>query len=282
MSSPKKISDLDDQVIENLKKVKVIYSDLDGSMLGPGGNFFLSAERRPVIVPAEKLVALKKAGIEIVLVSGRSHIQLSEMARMLGVSDYIAEMGCQIVYGRTDIHPNYGYDQSGGSLYDSIDKSGAPRLLLDTYRGRLEYHLPWSENRLCTHLFRGSVDTAEANDLLNAEGLGDLKLIDNGRIRTRGGLTFVGRVNAYHLLPADSGKASAVSLDRRRRTVDKGEAIAIGDAVADLEMADNVGCFFLIDNGNVGAEMITGAENIYVTTEKMGLGWAEVIALITG
>ena len=41
-----------------------------------------------------------------------------------------------------------------GSIYDQIEASGAPALLLEHYRSRPEYHTPWSIGREVSHLFR--------------------------------------------------------------------------------------------------------------------------------
>ena len=44
---------------------------------------------------------------------------------------------------------------SEGTIYEQIEASGAPALLLERYAGRLEYHTPWSTGREVSHLFRG-------------------------------------------------------------------------------------------------------------------------------
>ena len=57
-------------------------------------------------------------------------------------------------------------------------------LLLGHYMGKLEYHSPWHRNRDISHLLRGSVDAAEVDELLAATGHDNLRLVDNGVIRS--------------------------------------------------------------------------------------------------
>ena len=62
------------------------------------------------------------------------------------------------------------------------------------------------------------------------------------------------------------------------------EVIALGDSVADIEMASAVGSFFLVRehvqaDENLRRE-IARYDNIYITDEQMNLGWAEVARII--
>ena len=97
----------------------------------------------------------------------------------------------------------------GRTIHAQIEETGAPALLLERYAGRLEPHSPWHANREVSHLFRGLVDAGEANELLGAEGHADLRLVDNGEIEDG--------LHAFHLIPAVSSKAAAVSAHMRAR-----------------------------------------------------------------
>ncbi len=259
------------------EKIRVLYSDLDGSMLGPGGNFFLSAEKKSTLLPSISLLALKEKGVDITLISGRSVAQLKELSRVLGIDNYIAEAGCQIVRSGKSIGRTYDYNHGDSrTLHEAITASGAPALLLEAFKGKLEYHTPWSDNRSCSHLFRGEIDLSIANDRLLRSGFEKLKLIDNGVVHRKGDLIDVGEVHSYHLLPIETDKAAAIAIDAKERGLALEELAAIGDSLADISMAKVVSMFFLIDNNNyratLGAEKL---ENILLTKKKMGLGWAE-------
>lgn len=269
---------------------RVLYSDLDGTLLGPGGCLFLDAEKRLTLTPAKAIMTCHFSGIDVVLVSGRRRAQLQSDARVFGFNNWIAEMGCQIVYNKGElVVDNIGDFQSGElTVYEAVESAGGPKLLLDAFPGRLEYHTPWSGEREFTHLLRGYLDVEGANDLLARSGYEELKLMDNGRVhRISAGLSVdLPEIHAYHLLPKASGKASAVLKDREIRGIPQEATVAIGDSEADLELADEVGLLFLVANALTENHDIAGKaaarENVVVTNHAMGLGWAEAVGYLTG
>ncbi|MDI6891988.1 MAG: HAD hydrolase family protein [Actinomycetota bacterium] len=268
---------------ENLGRVRVVYTDVDGTLLGPGGCLFLAANKKYTLKPAKAIIAAQKRGLDIVMISGRSARQLHGDARILGLKNYIAELGCQIVYdlGRKNILNVGDFPCEGKTVLEAINESGAVDLLFQTFPGKLEYHTPWSEGRECTHVFRGYIDVGFANELLRERGHDDLEVVDNGIIHTLGGLKGIPEIHAYHLLPKGGGKPAGLRRDREIRNIPKRETVAIGDAFADLALAPEVGALFLVRNalnGNTGlAEEIVKYKNVFVTEEEMGLGFAEVI-----
>jgi len=266
--------------------LKVVYTDLDNTLLGPDASLFLGPDRRYSLEPARALVALLSAGVEITPVSGRNNAQLHELARLTGLRSYIAELGCLIFYeqGR-EVFANHDFPvPEGWNLRQAVADSGAPALLLDSYDGRLEYHTPWSEKQECTHLFRGLIDVEEANKLLAQNGFSGLRLVDNGRCRSSDTLARLPETHAYHLLPRKAGKASAIRADQKRRGLSPKETVAFGDSLADLEMAEAVGSFFLVRNDISADPALTSAlgdySNVYSTTNSMGVGWAEAVSLL--
>lgn len=266
--------------------LKVVYTDLDNTLLGPDASLFLGPDRQYSLEPARALVALLDAGIEVTPVSGRNHAQLHELARLIGLRSYIAELGCLIFYeqGR-EVFANHTFPvPAGRNLRQAIADSGAPTLLLDSYQGRFEYHLPWSERQECTHLFRGLIDVEEANGLLAEGGFSDLRLADNGRCRSSDTLARLPETHAYHLLPRNAGKASAIRADQKLRGFSPAESVAFGDSLADLEMAQAVGSFFLVKNDISADPALDGAlgdySNVYSTRNSMGVGWAEAVSLL--
>jgi hypothetical protein len=52
--------------------LKALHTDLDGMMVGPHGNSFAAADRTPTLTPARALLELHRAGVALVLVSGRT------------------------------------------------------------------------------------------------------------------------------------------------------------------------------------------------------------------
>ena len=117
------------------------------------------------------------------LKSGRRKAQVMEDARLLGQNSYIYEIGSGLVIdGEETLLTGDWQPRDGKTVHALVEESGAPALLLERYRGRLEPHAPWHLERQVSHLFRGLVDPGEANRLLEERGPGDLRLVDNGVI----------------------------------------------------------------------------------------------------
>ena len=76
--------------------MKVLYTDLDGTMVGPYGNFFAADDRTPTLAPARALLELHRAGVALVLVSGRTRLQLQEAALIFGADGFVAELGALV------------------------------------------------------------------------------------------------------------------------------------------------------------------------------------------
>jgi hydroxymethylpyrimidine pyrophosphatase-like HAD family hydrolase len=262
--------------------VRTVYADLDGTLLGPGGSLFASVDG-VTAEPAEAIAAMATAGIDLVLMSGRTRAQISEVARVVGARAFIAELGGLIVYreGYEDtVIRQPGVTRGRGTAHEAIERSGAAGFLLDSYPALLEPHAPWSfVERECSVLLRGHVDVSDANQLLRNAGYGWLELQDNGVIPRRGrfpGLD-VEEVRAYHLVPAGISKRSAVGLDRERRDLPREACIAVGDSASDGDVASEVGAAFIVANGEPGVRGLSLEENVYMTDRGHGLGFADAV-----
>src|SRR5262249_5087812 len=193
-------------------------------------------------------------------------------SRLLGQTSYIYEVGAAMVIdGEETLLTGDLRPVDGKTIYDQIEDSGAPRMLFDHFGPRLEYHEPWHVNRTISHLLRGTIDVPEANELLQQNGLGNLRVVDNGAIAPRP--QFEGRPHCYHLLPADASKPRAVAAHMRARGYAPEECIAIGDSREDAEVAAVVHRFFLVANAEDG---ISGP-NIVRTEGSNGEGFYEAV-----
>lgn len=284
----RKLSSNQKTITSLLDSVKVVYTDIDGTLLGPKGSLFLTAEKDYTLKPANAIVEALKNDLDIVFVSGRNRRQLKGDARILGLRNYIAELGSQIVYSLgEEVILNVGdFPATEGSLLETMEKMGVATAVLNKFKGYLEHHTPWSEERECTYVLRGHVNTDEVNSFLKNQGFLDLIFIDNGIIH-RQGTTLrkdLKEIHAYHLLPKTVSKINGVRRDRKIRKIDKKNCIAVGDALSDLEIAPAVGIFFLVKNALTKSinwnEAIKKYPNVFITEEKMGLGFAEVIDFI--
>lgn len=270
--------------------VRVIYTDVDGTMVGQAGSLFKTGEGGWTFEAAQALVEALSSGIDVVLVSGRNRRQLRDGARVMGISNYICELGAEIVYdqGKEIVSLVPGFDSGRASVYDAIAAGGAIRDLFSHFGDSLEYHTPWSnELRYYSHLLRGRVDVEEANAWLAEAGHMDLKLVDNGQLASRSeSLNHLGELHAYHLLPEAVDKAGALRYDMERRGFAPEEAIALGDSWADITLAAEVGTFYLMKNGFDADPTLKNAlaahPNIVVSERDKSLGWADSVKTAIG
>ena len=219
---------------------QALYLDVDGTLLGPGGALVRGEDGEWSLQGLKALEACDRAGMEVVLMSGRGRRILGEDARLLGQTSYIVEAGACVVLDGEEHWLTGEFQPGGTTIHEQIEATGAPALLLEHFAGDLQYHDPWHRNREVSHLFRGLVDAFEADALLADHGHGALRLIDNGPVRD-------GK-RAYHLVPEGVSKAAAVAFHRRARGYDAEGCMAVGDSREDLAVAPQVGTFWLVGN----------------------------------
>ena len=230
------------------------------------------------------LQACSRADVEVVLYSGRRQWSVFEDSRLIGSSSYIFEIGCGLVLdGELEwLTDGIVPSPEQGTIYEQLERSGAPALLLERYAGRLEYHTPWSTGREVSHLFRGAVEPAEAQEVLTGAGYDWLRLVDNGVVHVAAeqmpGLPVI---HAYHLIPAGASKTRAVARHMQARGYARDECIAIGDSREDLDAVAVVGSFWLVANAlerDPGlASEIAGRSGVRVSTDPYGAGVYEAV-----
>ena len=246
--------------------LRCVYTDLDGTLLGAGGSLLRDGEGAFSLLPARALEACHRAGVEVVIKSGRRKAQVSEGARLMGQSAYIYEVGSGLVIdGEESFLTGPFSPRDGRTPHELIADSGAPGLMLDAFE--LEPHSPWHVDRFVSHLYRGVADVDEAAALLAREGIEGLRLVNNGSLSE-------GRYT-YHLIPAAASKAAAVEVHMRARGYAREECIAVGDSVEDLGVAPVVGHFYLVANAAAGVE--AGMGNVTRTEAGYGEGFYEAV-----
>jgi hydroxymethylpyrimidine pyrophosphatase-like HAD family hydrolase len=261
---------------------RCLYVDLDGTLLGRGASLLHDGEGAVSLDGVRAVQTCLRAGVEVVLMSGRRHAQVFEDARLLGQSSFIYEAGACVVLDGEE-HWLTGELLPGElTIAEQIERSGAPALLLEHYAGRLEYHEPWHVQREVSHLFRGLVDAEEADRLLTDHGHGDLRLLDNGVVTRRSeALAALPHVRGYHLLPAGASKAGGVVFHRRARGYEREETFAVGDSREDLACAPHVDVFWLVANAVERdpsiREAMAAHDNVRVAEGGHGAGVYEAV-----
>jgi phosphoglycolate phosphatase len=264
--------------------MRCLYVDLDGTLLGPNASLLTDAHGRFSSLGVRALEACARADVEVVIYSGRRQGSVFEGARLIGSSAYIFELGCGLVIdGELEwLTDGLVPSEDRGSIYDQIEASGAPALLLERFAGEIEYHTPWSIGREVSHLFRGNVDLDQVHKVLDGAGLGWLRLVDNGVIRAASEqMTGLPVIHAYHLIPAGASKARAVARHMQARGYAPADCIAAGDSREDMEAATVVGAFWLMANAlardlTLEAEA-SGRPGVRIASESYGAGVYEAV-----
>jgi hydroxymethylpyrimidine pyrophosphatase-like HAD family hydrolase len=261
--------------------LRCVYTDLDGTLLGRYGSLFRDSEGEFSMLQARMLEACYRAGVEVVIKSGRREGSVMEDAKLIGSRSYIYEVGCAVVIdGEKTVLVGDAESDPGRNLAETMVRRGIPDELFEHFSGRLDWHSPWHRQRELSLLFKGKVDVDEANRLLAERGHTGLRLIDNGAIfAPMDGID--GPAHAYHLLPEAASKANAVVFHMRARGYAPDQCIAVGDSVEDLAVAEVVGRFFVPANGPERdpalGEAISGRPNVTVTEGRMGDGVYEAV-----
>jgi hydroxymethylpyrimidine pyrophosphatase-like HAD family hydrolase len=266
---------------------RIVYTDLDGTMVGPRGSFWHTASGDLTLQPATALADLHRAGIPLVLVSGRTALQLVEAARVFAADGFVAELGALVSWSRGwesqlltgELPERY----AGRTPMDVMAELGIVERLLAAHPGRLEWHSPWHTDHTADAMLRGRVDPLAVDAWLAEQGAGWLTVKDNGAIpvNERFGLDPSARPpRVYHLMPRGISKGAAIAWDLERRGLHPADAVAIGDSVSDLEMAPAVGRLWITANGAAVdgmADLLAAVPNVTVTDDAMGEGWAQAV-----
>jgi hydroxymethylpyrimidine pyrophosphatase-like HAD family hydrolase len=260
--------------------LRALYADLDGTLLGPGGSLYAVpsglSERG-----AEAVAAVHRAGVALVLVSGRTREQMREAGRILWARAAIAELGAVVVerdeaFAETVV-TNYGAYAGDATPFDAMAHSGAGGFLLERYSGALEPHTPWAfQDREATMLFRGFLDPAEATIALADSGYDWLELLDNGVIKRSYDTLDVPEVRAYHLVPRGVNKATGVAMHMERNGWKPQETSAVGDSLSDAQMASAVGKTFIVGGGD-SALAEYQPDNLTILDAPAGDGFAHAV-----
>ncbi len=268
-----------------LARARILFTDVDGTLVGPGGTLLADADGRPSTRTAEAVVAVNRAALPVVITTGRNRMQTAEISRLVGWRAFIAELGCVVQFDRSEEPALLAGDWPSDALmpgetpWQAIMRAGALDALSQAFPGRIEEHAPWHVDRYATHVLRGNVDVHEAQRLLDELPL-PIDIVDNGVIRPpRHTLVDVEEIHAYHLVPRGASKTRAIRLVLDRFGLEPQHALAIGDSASDVEMADAVALLVLVANALEDERVrkaVSGRDNVAVTRGRRGDGWAEL------
>ncbi len=237
---------------------RVVYLDLDGTLLGPGGSLLRGAQGGFCDAGVRALAMLERERVPVVLVSGRSRVRLEAVARAVGAAGTLPELGAL----------EAGYPtRPGQSVHDAIAETGIPGELLRREPHLHPHPVAADGGREGSHVLRGRAGPGAAG-WVHRSSAGTLRLADNGRIADG--------EHVYHLLPFGASKAAAVAVDRERRGAAREAALAVGDSRQDLDMARAVGRVAIVANG-AAADPVVRAGASWITRGSYGAGVLEAV-----
>lgn len=279
----KLFDDYKDKIKKDLKNLKVIYTDLDGTLFNDQGCIIKDYEGNFYFEVVKLFERIAKKNWDIVLVSGRSKQQLRYNSMLIGVKNYITELGCELVHNFgekayitfDDKKYDYEITNCGKDLINII------KILKEAFPNKIDSNPDWSIGRSFNALFFGDIDLAKANRILKDAGYEGLVLVDNGFSKIVKLNLDVEHLRILNLMPKWVDKSSAIKLDKKLRSFKDENCIALGDSIEDLKMAPAVKYFFLMkdaverDSGILAS--LYNFNNVFVTKYRMNRGWTEVM-----
>ena len=265
--------------------IKVLYTDIDGTLVGPMGSLFARSDGGPTLAAATALHRAHTDGLEVVALSGRSRFGLDEVSRLLGLRTWFGELGAVRVYdGGKEVVEDPGDWPGPGRVVDAL--LPAREGILKEFGALAEEHSPWNRGREHSVMVRGEPPVPEVRAWLDAHGYGWVAMLENGLVpaphHTVAGFE---HVRVWHLTPGGISKEAAIAADRAFRGLAREETAMVGDAVSDFECHTEVGRCYVMRNGierdpGLG-ELVAGAqavgEDVRVTELGHTEGWAEVV-----
>ena len=185
---------------------------------GSGASLLRDAEGNFSPLAVRALEACHRAGVEVVIKSGRRKAQVHEDARLIGQPAFIYEMGCGTRGRRRGGLPDRFVRARGGRERPRPDRAAPahPRCCWRRSRAGSSTTRPGTSTATSLTSSVATSTLEEVEELFAERGL-DLRLVDNGITGRRSAELNVDEVHVYHLIPAAAGKANAVAAHMRRR-----------------------------------------------------------------
>jgi HAD superfamily hydrolase (TIGR01484 family) len=275
--------DYKEKIRKEIRDIKAVYSDCDGTLFNDKGSIINDAEGLYFFGAVSCLELLHSCNIDLVMISGRNRYQLKYNAQMLNLYNYIAELGAEVVYNRgREVHRTYNKENFRHDFTSlGEDFRNVVRLMKNSFPSKIDCRPEWNKNRNTNILFLGEIDVEKANRILAENGFEDSMIMNNGPTSLYAAEFPDCKTYFYNLMPKGVDKSKGVRTDREIRGFLKENCLALGDSAEDLKMADEVKFFFLMNNDIHEEDHIIKAlpnyDNVFVTERKMNRGWEEVI-----
>jgi 3-deoxy-D-manno-octulosonate 8-phosphate phosphatase KdsC-like HAD superfamily phosphatase len=268
--------------------VRVLYTDIDGTLVGPMGSLYAASDGSLTLSAAAAIYRAHTSGLEVVALSGRSRFGLDEVSRVLGLSTWFGELGAVRVYeaGRQVVADDGAFPGPGPAA-EALGPAMAG--ILATFAPLVEEHSPWNRGREHSLMVRGEPPVDEVRTWLDDHGYGWVEFAENGLVgppsHTVAGFD---HVRVWHMTAKGISKRAAIAADRAMRGLSLADTAMIGDAVSDFECHTEVGRCFVMRNGverdPALADLVMAAQAdgaaVEVTATGHTEGFAETVDLL--
>lgn len=283
MAVYKFFKDSKNEIKDSLKDLKVIYTDLDGTLFNHRGCIIKDHRDNYYFDALELLARMADKNLDVVLVSGRNKFQLRYSAQIIGLKNYISELGAELVYDLGEkIYITFDGERAKYDItYGGKDLTRITEILKKSFPGKIEIKKVLSMHRSHNALFFGEIDLNKANKILKERGYTGLTIVDNGFSSLVELNLDIERLHIYNLMPEGVNKSNGIRLDKKIRNFKTENCIALGDSLEDLKMASEVKYLFIMQNALEHKEELRGEinkySNIYIAEGTMNRGWHEVV-----
>ncbi len=261
--------------------LRCLYTDLDGTLLGKNGNLFGDADGNFSRSQALMLEACHRAGVEVVIMSGRRENTVRSDARLIGQTSYIYEAGCAMTI---DLERTYltgeWLPNEDGTPAERIIAAGLPELLFDRFERPARVPRALASRSASSRCSSAARSTSTRSTRCSsrrgpATSASSTTAPSAGRCR---GSTSPTPTTSFPAGPARARPSAPTCAPADTRP---SECIAAGDSIEDLGAAEYVGRFFCVANGpqrdEALREAIVGLDNVTVTEGRMGEGVYEAV-----
>ena len=260
--------------------LRCVYTDLDGTLLGAGASLFADHEGGFSMMQAKALQACDRAGVEVVIMSGRRRVQVHEDARLIGQTSFIFEAGSAFsIDGETfmatgDFVARRRRDPGRAGLGPGCARTAARALRRPVRVPRAVAPRPGDVPPVPG---RGRYRRGEP---VCSKQAATATCACSTTARSAGRCPASKSPTSTTWSPREP-RRPAVAAHSRARGYVREETIAVGDSLEDLEAANSVGRFFMVANGperDTGVRAALAAfPNATVTEGRGGDGFYEAV-----
>ena len=272
---------------------KVIFFDVDGTLINFGGEFPESAKRA--------LRMAKENGHQIILCTGRSKCQIEERLLEFGFDGFVSAAGANVTYHHREIYANYMSEQQLTKLLDFMETNQMIYMLQCTdkvvgttecfeamhenFKERLKGKVPENITKIFEHELKDDNLRENIKQYWNAEKICYYKAgLSLGQIREMLGEDYYVTAMSFKNENESSGEIAvggitkAVGMEKliNYLGITREDTVAFGDGPNDFEMIEYAGIGVAMGNASEDLKAIADFVTTDITNDGIYNGMKEL------